>query len=388
VVVTNPDTQYGTLAGGFGYVPPALTVAGISPTSGPTAGGTSVTITGTGFASGATVTIGGTTATGVSVVSATSITATIPPGMAGAQDVVVTNPGNQFSTLTGGFTYVAPAPTGQTALSQFVNVNGIFTQTVTVSSVDAAVVLTIAQDIQGLANSTKPISYISITPMTAPPSPPLGKSVVGMAYNVEPEGATFNKPVTLTFHYDPNQLPIGANENSLTIGVWDMTTDSWVVIPSVVDPAAHTVAAPLTHFSGYVVLIPSSPAAFTVSNLSISPSNIDIGTIMTISTLVTNTGDLSGTYRVPLKINNIQVDAKDVTLAGNASQTVVFTTATNTAGNHIIDVNGEVSTFTVKAASATTSVKWIIIVGIIGFILGMVLPIAIRSSHKSASRRA
>ena len=83
----------------------APTVTSISPASGPTAGGTSITIAGTGFISGATVTIGGNDASDVSV-SATSITATTPAGAEGPQDVVVTNPDIQSDTLIGGFTYV------------------------------------------------------------------------------------------------------------------------------------------------------------------------------------------------------------------------------------------------------------------------------------------
>ena len=50
---------------------PAPTVSSISPTTGTSAGGTPVTITGTGFLSGATVSLGGTAATGVTVVSST-----------------------------------------------------------------------------------------------------------------------------------------------------------------------------------------------------------------------------------------------------------------------------------------------------------------------------
>jgi len=107
VVVTNPDTQIGTLVGGFTYVA-APTVASISPSFGTTGGGTAVTITGADFTSGATVTIGGVAATGVTFVNATSITATSPAGTAGAKDVVVTNPDTQIGTLTSGFTYVAP----------------------------------------------------------------------------------------------------------------------------------------------------------------------------------------------------------------------------------------------------------------------------------------
>jgi hypothetical protein len=87
----------------------APTVTAISPNAGPTAGGTSVNITGTNFISGATVTIGGGTATGVTVVNSTAITATTPAGTAGAKDVVVTTAGGS-GNLTGGYTYAA-APT-------------------------------------------------------------------------------------------------------------------------------------------------------------------------------------------------------------------------------------------------------------------------------------
>ena len=84
------------------------TVTSISPTSGTTAGGTSVTITGTNFISGTTVTIGGSSCTSVVVVSSTSITCTTPAGTAGAQDVVVATGVSPNATLAGGFTYVVP----------------------------------------------------------------------------------------------------------------------------------------------------------------------------------------------------------------------------------------------------------------------------------------
>jgi hypothetical protein len=85
---------------------PAPTVTSVSPNSGPDTGGTSVTITGTGFDSGVTnVTFGGTAATGVTFVSSTQITVTTPVHAVGAVDVVVTNPDTQSGTLTNGYTY-------------------------------------------------------------------------------------------------------------------------------------------------------------------------------------------------------------------------------------------------------------------------------------------
>jgi hypothetical protein len=108
VVTVTVSGQSGSLTNGFTYVVPP-TVSSVSPNSGPAAGGTPVTITGTNFAPGATVTFGGAAATNVVVVSATQITATTPAGGAGAVTVTVTVSG-QSGSLTNGFTYTgAPA---------------------------------------------------------------------------------------------------------------------------------------------------------------------------------------------------------------------------------------------------------------------------------------
>ena len=111
VAVTNPDGQSATLASGFTFVAPAPILTAVSPTSGPSTGGTAVTLTGQNFASGATVTFGGAAATSVVVVSATQITAKTPPHAQGTVNVAVTNPDGQSATLASGFTFVAPAPT-------------------------------------------------------------------------------------------------------------------------------------------------------------------------------------------------------------------------------------------------------------------------------------
>jgi hypothetical protein len=93
------------------YVPPTIT--GISPTRGPTAGGTSVIITGTNLSGATAVKFGSTNATGFTVNSATQITATSPSG-SGTVDLTVTNSGGTSATNSSDrFTYVdAPTVTG------------------------------------------------------------------------------------------------------------------------------------------------------------------------------------------------------------------------------------------------------------------------------------
>ena len=93
------------------YFGAAPTVSASAPATGLLAGGTDVTITGTGFGPGATVTIGGAPCTGVAVApSHTSLTCTTGAHTAGAATISVTNIDGQTGTLVGGFTYADPPP--------------------------------------------------------------------------------------------------------------------------------------------------------------------------------------------------------------------------------------------------------------------------------------
>lgn len=69
-----------------------LSIISIEPASGPIAGGTEITIAGTGFESGAVATVGGLSLTGQTVVDQYTITGLTQAHAVGAVDVVVTNP--------------------------------------------------------------------------------------------------------------------------------------------------------------------------------------------------------------------------------------------------------------------------------------------------------
>ncbi|WP_249147174.1 IPT/TIG domain-containing protein [Bradyrhizobium jicamae] len=117
-VTTAVSTSPAAAADQFSYAGlPA--VASISPASGPTTGGTSVTITGANFAGVSAVKFGATNATSFTVNSATSITAVSPAG-AGAVDIVVTAAnGTSAVSASDRFTYKAIATS--VALASSVN---------------------------------------------------------------------------------------------------------------------------------------------------------------------------------------------------------------------------------------------------------------------------
>ncbi|MGH4023285.1 MAG: IPT/TIG domain-containing protein [Pseudonocardiaceae bacterium] len=108
VVVTNPDGASNQLVFFSYQAPPLPTVTTINPTSGPTSGGTQVTITGTNFTGATAVTFGGTPATSFTVTTSTQITAVTPARAAGTAQVVVTTAAGSSSQPVQ-FTYQAAA---------------------------------------------------------------------------------------------------------------------------------------------------------------------------------------------------------------------------------------------------------------------------------------
>jgi sugar lactone lactonase YvrE len=88
--------------------PPAPAVTGVNPSTGPAAGGTAVTVSGTSL-TGGSVAFGGAAATGVSC-SATSCTATSPAGTGTVNVTVTTTGGTSPITTADQFSYAAAPP--------------------------------------------------------------------------------------------------------------------------------------------------------------------------------------------------------------------------------------------------------------------------------------
>ena len=117
--------------------PPTIrTVTGTSHATGPTAGGNTVTITGTGFTTITRVTFGSTRATAVRRLSTIRLTAVAPRHTAGVVSVRVTGIGGTSSTTTEArYTYLAPPTvrtvtgtshaTGPTAGGNTVTITGV-----------------------------------------------------------------------------------------------------------------------------------------------------------------------------------------------------------------------------------------------------------------------
>ena len=202
---------------------PAPTVAQISPSSGPTTGGTAVTITGANFL-GSTVTFGGVAAASVSVTSSTSIVATTPPtANAGSVPIVVRNSDGQNVTFNS-FTYTLPGPsiTSVSPASGPTSGGTFFTITSTGGFQPGATVT-----IAGIGAGE--VTVVNSTTITAlsPLGPANGESPVHTFDVVvhNPDGSTITKQNAFTYTFPPlavssispgASVPAGGVEVTLT----------------------------------------------------------------------------------------------------------------------------------------------------------------------------
>ena len=175
----------------YTYVP-APTAATISPTEGPAAGGTPVTITGTNFIVGeTTVEFDGIPATNVVVSGPTSLTAVTPADPAGPADVTVTTAGGESDPpLT--FTFIAP-PTASGVAPPSGPLAGGNTVTVSGTNLVPGVTSVTVQPPGGGAPVTIPASAVTVSPdgttasFVMPPSPTPGDATITLT---SPFGAT------------------------------------------------------------------------------------------------------------------------------------------------------------------------------------------------------
>jgi uncharacterized repeat protein (TIGR02543 family) len=244
-------------------------------------------------------------------------------------------------------------PAGTTDIKGMVTSEGCFTTALTVVSADKLCTLTIPKDIVGLDNNLKPLTQISITPMTTPLAVPTLSTVIGLPYDFGPEGTIFDPPVTISFSYDPTKIPNGINEQDLVLAFYDTITRQWVPLKDImVDLMTHSISGKTSHFTEFGVIAYLGPATFTSNALTISPTEVKVGETVNIGTNITNTGDIAGSYDVRLKINNMEVETKKVNLAGHTSQKVTFTANRDIPGSYTITLDNLSGTFTVQEVQA------------------------------------
>lgn len=159
----------------FTYITAAVpVVTAVAPSSGPTSGATSVTITGTGFTGATAVRFANASAASFSVNSATQITAVTPAGTPGGAAVTVTTPGGtSASSADAYFFYAAPPVLNDAAPGQGPTSGG------TVVTLTGSSLLNASAVRFGPTNATS-FTVVSSTQITATAPPGTGSSQISV----------------------------------------------------------------------------------------------------------------------------------------------------------------------------------------------------------------
>lgn len=249
-----------------------------------------------------------------------------------------------------------------------IDASGVVLQALARTFEDGAAKIEIPGGTTALTAEGTPLGTIRVQPIKEPPVPPADFHIVGLAYDFGPDGATFDPSATITLKYDPAMCPEGIAEEDLVIAYFDVERGDWEELVCTVDVTTHTVTAQIGHFTLFAILAEAAPPSFSLSSLTVSPSEITTRETVTISAEVTNTGAMESGYAAILEINDAIEETKDITLAGGATATVSFTVSKDTPGVYEVDMDGQRGEFTVSA-SPPAATNWPLVGGVIAAVV-------------------
>jgi hypothetical protein len=274
-------------------------------------------------------------------------------------------------------------------ISRYLDARGRTTVDITLTSADSLATIFIPRGTNTLDAKGNPLESIEIIVVWLPP-PPAGYKMVGPAYDCLPDGATFEPYITLTFTYNEADIPDRVSEEELVMAYHDGA--KWVFLPATIDTITNAASAYVEHFTPFAILakLPPplpAPAVLGVSQLSVTPGEVEPGQKVTISATVSNTGGTEDTYEATLKIDGVVETTKKVTVAAGGSQPVSFSVSRDEAGTYKVALDGLSGAFVVATPApppvappvAPPGPNWALFGGIIAaVVLVSVLLVAVR----------
>jgi len=168
-------------------------------------------------------------------------------------------------------------------VSNIVNVQGVFSLSVSPWSDDKKVVMVVNGGTTATTLAGAPLTQISIQHLTVAPAFPVGAGMASWGYNILPSEAKISPSTVVRFQYDPTLIPPDVLETSLQVAYFDAVINKWVNLPSDIDINNHFITAQISYFAFYAV-------TYGVKNIAIVPT-----TAVASVTPTTNTTTLSTT---------------------------------------------------------------------------------------------
>jgi len=152
--------------------------------------------------------------------------------------------------------------------SFLVDEDGEVQSTIEATSEDGKLTITIPEGTTALDEDGNPLTTLEADVDPNPPDPPEDANVIGLAYDFGPDGATFKPPITITWSYDPDDLPDDVDEKDLVVAFYDEAKGEWVEFECEVDTVNNVITVSVPHFTCFAVfgrvtppvLAPAPPA--------------------------------------------------------------------------------------------------------------------------------
>jgi hypothetical protein len=142
---------------------------------------------------------------------------------------------------------LAPPDPGKTE-KVYTNANGVISQATLLQSTDRLAQISLGLGVTAKDRAGAPLSTVTLSAIpveSLPPVPPSATyTFAGMAYNFEPEGATFSPAVSLSFSYPPD-APLGQD---FVVKTYDHQSGTWVDLPTRYDASTGRITAEISHF--------------------------------------------------------------------------------------------------------------------------------------------
>ena len=247
---------------------------------------------------------------------------------------------------------------GSTTILTDINSEGLILVDTIAASNDGQTTLYLPEGTTAKNKYDQPLRTITIKESTELPEPPADCQLICIAYDIGPNGATFDPPVFLIYNYSDSQIPAGVAEENVVFATCQ--DGQWVRLEGgIVDTINNVVTVPISHLSLFTVVAYTSPARFEVSNLAVSPVDVHPYETITVRATITNTGDLTGSFEAILIVDSEVVRNQTKTLKGGSSETIAFDIIADTVGEHQVSLGNMVAIFVVKksptAATFTVS---------------------------------
>ena len=195
------------------------------------------------------------------------------------------------------------------------------------------------------------------TGMQQPPYQQMGMPKFSVSnLTITPNNVKVGEPVNVSIIVTNNGAQMGKYSVVLRVGgvvenITDMAmtpgasqTASFVVIKD----AAGDYYADVDGLGGFFTVIPLMPPSFTVSNFSIAPERVRQGQAVIVTASVTNTGEITGSHPLILRVKGMAEAQHDVTLGPNKTQDVEFQVVKDTPGFYPVSMENWTGKFVVE----------------------------------------